>query len=41
VFIVVAMFGLVCAWVRYRDELRQSLQDQMKAQTQMRESARG
>jgi hypothetical protein len=41
VFIVVAVFALVCAWVRYRDELRQSLQEQMRAQAQYRDSTRG
>jgi hypothetical protein len=41
VFLVVAVFGLVCAWVRYRAELRQSLQEQMKAQSSLRGSTRG
>jgi hypothetical protein len=37
VFLVVAVFGLVCAWVRYREELRVSLRDQMRAQSQLRQ----
>ncbi|MGH9117347.1 MAG: hypothetical protein ACRD0A_05585 [Acidimicrobiales bacterium] len=41
VFLVVAVFALVCAWVRYREEMRRSLQEQMRSQSRAREAGGG
>ena len=41
VFVVIAVFALVCAWVRYREEMRRSMQEQMRTQAQTRGSAGG